>query len=258
MALIVSTDIDALVARRDAIFRELDEAEAAFGRAKKLFEGCPDIGSFEYCDGKRVQTPFESLPKIRQIEYSESMEELKQSFDAEAWEYLMDASGVGAAMSASARSEWEKQIKARKTPPLTKENIVATFKDLFVRKDEMFEDGVIEAFRSCSWDNKSNLPVKFGKKVIFTHFYGDSHLHKVDDLRRVLHVFDGKPQPDQRTGVWATLYRRDSDGLFEDEYVSVERFKNGNVHCKFKKPELTLKLNAILARRYPNALAAPK
>ncbi|HHK5646407.1 DUF4942 domain-containing protein [Serratia nevei] len=258
MELIVSTDIDALVARRDAIFRELDEAEAAFGRAKKLFEGCPDIASFEYYDGKRVQTPFESLPKIRQIEYSESMEELKQSFDAEAWEYLMDASGVGAAMSASARSEWEKQIKARKTPPLTKENIVATFKDLFVRKDEMFEDGVIEAFRSCSWDHKSNLPVKFGKKVIFTHFYGDSHLHKVDDLRRVLHVFDGKPQPDQRTGVWATLYRRGSDGLFEDEYVSVVRFKNGNVHCKFKKPELTEKLNGILARRFPNALAAPK
>ena len=258
MELIVSTDIDALVARRDAIYRELDEAEAAFGRAKKLFEDCPDIGAFEYYDGKRVQTPFESLPKIRQIEYSESMEELKQSFDAEAWKYLMDASGVGAAMSASARSEWEKQIKARETPPLTKENILATFKDLFVRKEEMFEDGVIEAFRSCSWDHKSNLPVKFGKKVIFTHYYGDSHLHKVDDLRRVLHVFDGKPQPDQRTGVWASIRRHGSDGLFEDEYVSVERFKNGNVHCRFKKPELTVKLNGILARRFPNALAAPK
>lgn len=258
MELIVSTDIDALVARRDAIFKELDAAEAAFGRAKKLFEDCPDIAAYEGYDGKMDQQSFERLPNRKEISHSEDMGQLKQSFDAEAWKYLMDASGVGAAMSASARSEWEKQIKARETPPLTKENIIATFKDLFVRKDEMFEDGVIEAFRACSWDHKSNLPVKFGKKVIFAHFYGDSHLHKVDDLRRVLHVFDGKPQPDQRTGVWATLYRRDSNGLFEDEYISVERFKNGNVHCKFKKPDLTEKLNAILARRYPNALAAPK
>lgn len=258
MELIVSNDIDALLARRDAIFKELDVADAAFGRAKKLFEDCPDIAAFEGWDWEKRQTPFERLPKVRPIYFSESMEELKRSFDAEAWKYLMDASGIGSAMSASARREWELQIKTRSTPPLTKENILSTFKNLFASKEEMFEDGVIEAFRSCSWDHKSNLPVKFGKKVIFAHVYGDGHHHNVDDLRRVLHFFDGKPQPDHRTGVRATLYRRDSDGTFEDEYVSVVEFKNGNVHCKFKKPELTEKLNGILARRFPNALAAPK
>lgn len=256
MDIIVSTDIDALVARRNAIYKELESAGDAFGRAKRLYEDGP-VGVSED-DGRKRRIEFGRLPKNSDCDFSKDAEALMQGFDAEAWKYLMDASGLESAMSAATKDAWYKQIGERKTPPLTKENIVATFKDLFVRKDEIFEDGVIAAFRKCSWDHRTNLPVKFGKKVIFAFSYGNSHLHEVDDLRRVLHVFDGKPQPDHRHGVYAKFFRHGSVGQFEDDYVIVERFKNGNVHCKFKKPELTEKLNAILARRFPNALAAPK
>lgn len=252
MEMIVSTDIDALVARRNAIFKEIEGARDAFDRAKNLYKDGP-VGY-----GEHGQRDFKYLPKDCDFDHTKSMNAMMTGFDAEAWRYLMDASGLESSMSTSASKKWHKQINECETPPLTKENIVATFKDLFVRKDEIFEQGVIEAFRSCSWDHKTNQPVKFGKKVIFAHCYGDSHLHEVDDLRRVLHVSDGKPQPDHRHGVWAKFFRDDSSGLFEDDYVHVKRFKNGNVHCKFKRPDLTQKLNAILAKHHPNALPAPR
>ncbi len=269
MELIVSTDIDALVARRNAIIKELEGAKDAFDRAKKLYKDGP-VGY-----GETRQSDFEYLSKQFRFDHTKSMNAMMMGFDAEAWRYLMDASGLESSMSTSASEKWYEQINKRETPPLTKENIVATFKDLFVRKDEIFEEGVIEAFRSCSWDHKTNQPVKFGKKVIFAHRYCNSHLNKVDDLRRVLHVSDGKPQPDHRHGVYAKfchgkpqpdhrhglfaeLERQKSLNIFEDDYVQVEKFKNGNVHCKFKRPDLTAKLNAILAKHHPNALPAPR
>lgn len=257
MEMIVSTDIDALVARRNAIFKELEGARNAFDRAKKLYQDGP-LGYFDYSNGEMRQRDFVDLSKQFYFDHTKCMDSMEKSYDAEAWKYLMDASGLESLMSSSASKKWHKQINEREAPPLTKENIIATFKDLFVQKDEIFEDGVIEAFRSCSWDHKTNQYVKFGKKVIFAHLYGDSHLHKVDDLRRVLYVSDGKPQPDHRHGVWAKFFRDDTIGLFEDDYVQVEKFKNGNVHCKFKRPDLTQKLNAILAKHHPNALPAPR
>lgn len=252
MEMIVSTDIDALVARRNAIFKEIEGAKDAFDRAKKIYEDGP-VGY-----GETRQRDFENLAKQFHFDHTKSMDAMMTGFDAEAWRYLMDASGLESSMSTSASEKWYEQINKRETPPLTKENVIATFKDLFVRKGEIFEEGVIEAFRSCSWDYKTNQPVKFGKKVIFAHCYGDSHLHEVDDLRRVLHVSDCKPQPDHRHGVWAKFFHHNSIGLFEDDYVQVEKFKNGNVHCKFKRPDLTAKLNAILAKHHPNALPAPR
>lgn len=256
MEMIVSTDIDALVARRNAIFRELEGAKDSFDRAKNLYQDGP-VGNSESYNGEMRQRDFECLSKQFHFDHTKCMDSMMSGFDAEAWRYLMDASGLESSMSASASENWYEQINKRETPPLTKENIVATFKDLFVRKDEIFEQGVIEAFRACSWEHKTNQPVKFGKKVIFAHCYGDSHLREVDDLRRVLHVIDGKPQPEHREGVNCKL-GFDRNTWFEDEYVQVEKFKNGNVHCKFKKPEMVEKLNAILARHFPNALPAPK
>ena len=44
----------------------------------------------------------------------------------------------------------------------------------------------------------------------------------------------------------------------EDDYLEVRTFKNGNGHVTFKRPDLVEKMNLILARHYPNALAAPR
>ncbi|EEC8946636.1 DUF4942 domain-containing protein, partial [Escherichia coli] len=41
-----------------------------------------------------------------------------------------------------------------------------------------------------------------------------------------------------------------------DEMFSIKYFKKGSVHITFRKPELVDRLNDIIARHYPEALAS--
>src|ERR1700726_622839 len=74
----------------------------------------------------------------------------------------------------------------------------------------MFDQGVIECFKKLSWEYKTNLPQKFGKRIIvsyLTYPYGinSSAVDRLDDLMRVFHVLDGKPEADYRQGCYVQL-----------------------------------------------------
>lgn len=53
-------------------------------------------------------------------------------------------------------------------PAISEANILSTFEQLHQSKYEVFERGVIDVFKSISWDFKTNSPCKFGKKIIMT------------------------------------------------------------------------------------------
>lgn len=87
--------------------------------------------------------------------------------------------------------------------------------------------------------------------------------NQLDNLLRVFHLCDGKPEADHRTGA----YRLIADAmqrtlgwpkLAENDYVSIRLFKNHNGHVTFKRPDLIQRLNRIIAKHYPNALPEPK
>lgn len=192
--------------------------------------------------------------------------EAMRAFDAEAWRYLMHTSGLLTFMDAKARGEWEKTISDGKHPELTADNIRATFAQLYGARGDMFERGVIECFRRLSWHYKTNLPQKLGKRVVMTYLTGwhsYERCNQLDDLLRVLHVLDGKPEPDHRGGVSALLSRaglnyNNRQGTVDTDYLSIRTFKNGNGHVTFKRPDLVEKMNRIIAKHYPGALPAPK
>ena len=130
----------------------------------------------------------------------------------------------------------------------------------------MFERGVIACFKSLAWCYKTNLPQKFGKRIVVTCInssYSRKH-DAMDDLLRVMHVLDGKPEPDHRGGFGSMLRAAGLDGYYskagvcENEYLSVRTFKNGNGHITFKRLDLIDKMNLIIAKHYPGALPAPK
>ena len=262
MDMTLSTNIDALLARRNAIAAELDTAKSAIARAEALYEDGP-VGYFESHHGTFRQRHFRSLALHSFGDNAFRFDDTLNAHDAEAWKYLMRESGFLSLMSADAKRRWSEQISEQTTPPLTLENIRTTFSDLHARRSEMFDEGVIAAFRKCSWDHKTNNPVKFGKKVIYQGYYccGDFNfdtLNAIDDLRRVFHIVDGKPEPDERLGVTAILTCYRGATSFEDDYVIVQGFKNKNLHCTFKRPEAVAKLNSILAKHFPDALPAPR
>lgn len=187
--------------------------------------------------------------------------------DSSAWQYLMHESGLRSLMDASAREKWDKAIADGDIPELTEPNIRSTFKMLHDSRGEMFERGVIACFKSLAWDYKTNLPQKFGKRIVITYLtgtYGHNKCDQLDDLVRVLHILDGKPEPDHRRGTYAMLSAAGLNGwpckagTCESDYLQIRTFKNHNGHVTFKRLDLVEKMNRIIAKHYPGALPAPK
>jgi hypothetical protein len=193
---------------------------------------------------------------------------VRAGVDAAAWQYLMHESGLRTLMDASAREKWDKAISAGDIPELTSANVRSTFRMLHDSRGEMFERGVIACFKSLAWDYKTNLPQKFGKRIVVTYLTGSgsySRCDSMDDLVRVLCVLDGKPEPDHRQGVNSQLQAASFNtwtgrktGVLETEYLSIRTFKNCNGHITFKRLDLVDKMNQIIAKHYPGALPAPK
>lgn len=196
--------------------------------------------------------------------------ECMKTVDAGAWRYLMQESGQITFMDSQARNEWHSKVHAREVPTLTYENIYATFEVLHGSRNDIFERGVLNCFRKLSWSYKTNLPFKFGKKLIMTRVfcvYGqngnrylslqNSSTSDLDDLERVFHIFEKLPEPDCRAGWYQRIskHQRGTPMEAESNYFSVRWFMNGNAHVSFKKPELVEKMNQILVKHYPAALA---
>jgi hypothetical protein len=198
----------------------------------------------------------------------EALKLSRGAVDAAAWRYLMQESGMRSLMSASKRGEFDDQVSKSLMPELTREAVYATFGALHESRAEMFDQGVIECFKKLSWEYKTNLPQKFGKRIIvsyLTYTYGinSTAADRLDDLMRVFHVLDGKPEADHRHGCYVqlgTAFREQTawPKSYRNDYFELRLFRNGNGHLCFTRLELIDAMNAIIARHFPNALAAPR
>jgi len=190
---------------------------------------------------------------------------IQRTVDAAGWQYLMAESGLRTFMDARAREKWGEQISSGDIPALTVENVRATFGMLYDARADMFERGVIECARGLSWDYKTNQPYKFGKRIIITYLHtGYSPNHRaadvLDDLARVFHVLDGKPEPDHRHGTYSRMWDAQRAGAvaLEFEYFSLRWYKKGTGHVTFTRLDLVDWLNQIIAKHYPGALPPPR
>lgn len=183
--------------------------------------------------------------------------------DIRGWDYLLSESGLRTFMDAKAREQWSNQIAEGDVPELTAANIEATFAQLYGARGDMFERGVLQCFKRLSWSYKTNQPFLFGKRIIVKYLFsqGSSNYHitnELDDLIRVFSVLDEKPEPDHRHGVSGLISnaQRQRKTVVENDYFHLRWFKNGNGHLTFLRPDLVDKMNLILAKHYPNALAS--
>ncbi|ELY3194564.1 DUF4942 domain-containing protein [Salmonella enterica] len=171
-------------------------------------------------------------------------------------------------MDAQAREQWYNNLEKDDIPAVSEANILSTFEQLHQSKDEVFERGVINVFKSLSWDFKTNNPCKFGKKIIVNGLvkcdrWGYSlnwgwQRDRLADLERMLMLLDGKPVPDNRADVARRLgdhiHENRHCNRYEDEMFAIKYFQKGSAHITFKRPELVDKLNDIIAKHYPGML----
>lgn len=267
-----SVSVDNLVNQRAAVLQMIGQAIALLRQAGQLADvanvGFPRLKIDEH----RYDTGSILTSRSADLEAS-----LQKIVDRGAWQYLMHESGLRTFMDAKARARWDESIEKGEFPPLTAQTVEATFRDLHEARADMFERGVIECFRRLSWHYKTNLPQKFGRRIVCTYLrssikpargsagtsLGHVHHHhcdELDDLVRVFCVLDGKPEPDHRSGIWRLLaaVNHTTDPDAENDYLRIRCFRNGNGHVTFKRPDLVAQLNRILAKHFPNALPEPK
>ncbi len=92
------------------------------------------------------------------------------------------------------------------------------------------------------------------------HLITGQQADRLADLERMLHLFSGKPIPDNRENITIRLDEHiqsvQGKESYEDEMFSIRYFKKGSAHITFRKPELVDRLNDIIAKRYPGQLSA--
>jgi hypothetical protein len=195
----------------------------------------------------------------------DGLKDILKRLDSALWGKLMHDSGLLTFMDSKAKAEFAGQVNDCKTPPLTRENIEASFSTLYANRDDIFDRGVINCFKKLSWCYKTNNPVKFGKRIIKGYLsekwgsFNYNAVNDLEDLQRVFCLVDGKPEEDHRGGLGhrlrgAKTHAKEYQGQHDDTYMSIRWFKNGNGHITFLRLDLVDKLNSIIAKHFPGAL----
>jgi len=189
-----------------------------------------------------------------------AMKAITRNIDRSIWKDLMNKSGILSLMDAQARDEWYNSLEKDDIPAISEENIFNTFEQLHRGKNEVFERGVLNVFKGLSWDYKTNLPCRFGRKIIVTGLvkydrwgFGLNwgwQRDRLADLEHMLMLLDGKPVPDNRADVTRRLgdhiHENRHSTRYEDLMFTIKYFQKGTTHITFKRPELVDKLRETL------------
>lgn len=257
--LITSTDFEALLAVRDAIFSRLSEVN-------KLLQEAQDLSTSNDL-GQLCGVHDYDMIKMRDFLRPGGHIEAVKYTDRRAWELLLQRSHVLDLMSAAKKAEWRDTIRKGNAPPFSAEAISGTLKDLYARREDMFEQSIVECFESLAQSWVAHKPTGFGERIVVSHFAAlhsgkpdDDACDRVDDLIRFMSVFDGNPTPharDVRARVLAVCLNK-GERTFENDFLSLRWFKNGNAHVKFKRMDLVEAMNRVIAKHRGNALPRPK
>ncbi len=138
-----------------------------------------------------------------------AMKVIPCNLDRGIWRDLMKRSGMLSIMDAQAHDQWYNSLEKEDIPAISEENILSTFEQLHQIKGDVFERGVINVFKSLSWDFKTppeNLVIKSSR-------WGWKR-DRLSDLERMLMLIDEQPIPDNR----ADVNRRLGDHIHEDRH----------------------------------------
>ncbi|WP_392353015.1 DUF4942 domain-containing protein [Brevundimonas sp. LF-1] len=198
----------------------------------------------------------------------EFLEECRRQIDRAMWDHLIMSTGIEQLMDKQEREAFRLQL-AENPPEATSDNILATFERLAGDAQIIFQRGLAQAFSRLDRRFRSHDGFKIGSRIVFNNAFSDGHWNhyskKDEDLRdveRVFTVLDGKKQPERSAGIIGTIDAARPRGwgaqAFEadGEYFKIRVFKNGNVHCWFKRDDLVEKVNLVLADFYGAAIGA--
>jgi 16S rRNA G966 N2-methylase RsmD len=192
------------------------------------------------------------------------LDEMTQQTDRSMWSHIIQATDLERLMDKKARDEFRDSL-AKSPPPALAENVRATLSAFLEDADTIFRRGIAVAFSSLDRRFKSHDGFKIGARVVLPYMFnvsgGWNHHARQDetlrDIERTFCVLDGKPHPERAAGICGQV---DGQGYFstqwtiEGDYFRIRRFKNGNAHLWFTRPDLVRRVNRLLADYYGEAI----
>ena len=259
-----SVAIERIISLRDEGIRlDLD----AIGQIRKARDLMQEAGGCQYLYD--FDKAVENAIRWKDTPSDRAVTAIARVIDGKIWDRLMSETGMYTLMSNKQRQEWDRQVAGSEMPPITLDNVMSTFRHLNASKADTFTQGLIDIFKSLSWDYKTNNPCMFGKRIIIAplldvwrsgwgRFSSDGHT-KIDDLARPFYVLDGRNVPDHRVSDGAKQDAFFSENqfngkVFECDYFSVRYYKKGSAHITFKRLDLVEKINDMVASHYPDML----
>jgi hypothetical protein len=234
-----------LIADRDKAVKHLQDIQRSMDLLRDV---CQQAGPYIY--------PVHNFRGWRSI--NEATTDLDRSF----WRRAMSVTGFDKYMDKVAREQFEKELD-RNPPEFNEGNVRSTLIDAMLQADTFMNRGIVELFRNLSGNYKTNDAFKVGRKIIlqrwFTVFCGDLSVNyqaepEMNDLDRILCVLDGSEFKEYQFS--SSLRKSASSREFENGYLSMKMFKNGNAHLTFKRLDLIDRVNEIIAEWYgENAIA---
>lgn len=177
------------------------------------------------------------------------------------WKAIYSRLNIERIASATDKRRWEMALAD--PPPLTMDNVVATFGDYLLRTRFHLLRGLAETFVDLDPAYKSHSKVKIGvaglpKRVILRSVggYGTYGRDRLLDLMNALAAYQGKPLLEHREFAELDALSRLMEhkaGEVRIRDLVVRKFQNGNAHVIFDKP-LLLDINRALAEFYGDVL----
>jgi hypothetical protein len=253
--------------------RALDLYAAAFDTLEQA-RSFASLAAISGSDGKQVAGQFddEARNAIAPHYGGAHVDERRARFlaamtkqtDRAMWAHIIRATDLERLMDKTARDEFREALRAA-PPPALPSNVRATLTQFMGDADTIFKRGIAIAFSKLDRRFRSHDGFKVGSRIVLPYSFdisGGWNFHRredetIRDIERTFCVLDGKETPERAAGIVGQI---DAQGYFakqwtvEGYYFKVRRFKNGNAHLWFTRPDLMRKVNRLLADYYGEAI----
>ncbi|KAB2852548.1 MAG: DUF4942 domain-containing protein, partial [Sphingopyxis terrae] len=245
-----------------------DQAHAALVAANDVMASArraaaaasPGVNEFNY-HGEQVKAAF--IGGMQLPDLDSFRDTARRVVDTDVWAYLVKLTDLERLMDRKAKGDLRKQL-IDNPPEATEDNIVATLQQFALDADLIWRRGVAFAFSSLDRRFRSHDGWKIGNRVILNHafdVYGRWSYYRCQqetllDIERAFFVIEGRAMPPAYVGVVGAIDRARQGRWdphqteLETQYFRVRCFKNGNLHLWFKRADLVIRVNKILAEYY--------
>jgi hypothetical protein len=197
------------------------------------------------------------------------------SLNAAYWTRALQLTNVFDLMPQKRKTQWNNQLTAWKDedykfgknpdddlPDFTEENVKTTLMHLIEMRQTFFAEKVDGIFRSLSGAHVTNRPEGFSKRMIISGVldkYKSTDWAKcgyIADLRNVIAKFMGRDEVNHGSTdlIVKAAYRQTGEWLsFDGGALRIRVYMVGTAHLEVH-PEMSYRLNSILASLYPRAI----